>query len=107
MFNQNELKLKNEILKIFITFNEMATKIINLIKSDKNKKEIKTKEEGDVNNKLDDILTIVEKIYDFSAQNENSHLIDNYNYYNIVKNQIISYFDQKMELIMEKTYKEN
>lgn len=97
MFKDHTMMIKNQILKILIELNTTENKIISQFKSQKTKKI-----NVDTSDKLNDVLTIVEKIYDYSAMNENSRLNDNYNYFNVIKNQIIAYFDSKIESLITK-----
>lgn len=99
--NQNkQYMLKNE-------FSKIEEKLIQAIKSGHeigNKKKNSEQQEL-VINKLDNLLEIMERIYDYVSLNENSRLTDNYNFYNLIKNQVIQYIDVKIEELINKMYK--
>lgn len=53
--------------------------------------------------KLNNLGDIVERIYDFASLNENTRTNDNYNFYNLVENQVIEYFEAKFNEMNKKT----
>lgn len=58
--------------------------------------------ENKIMNKLSNLEEIVERVYDYVALSENSRINDNYNFYNLVKNQVIEYFEAKINMLMDK-----
>lgn len=61
-----------------------------------------SKFENKIMNKLSNLEEIVERVYDYAALIENSRINDNYNFYNLVKNQVIEYFEAKINMLMDK-----
>lgn len=53
--------------------------------------------------KLNNLGDIVERIYDFASLNQNTRTNDNYNFYNLVENQVIEYFEAKFNEMNKKT----
>lgn len=98
LYSKQELKIKNEISKIILNQHVSGDKIISSLK------EINRKINTSVviENKLDNMLEIMERIYDFAAINENTRTTDNYNFYNLVKNQVMDYCEKKINYLMEK-----
>lgn len=91
LYSKQELKIKNEISKIILNQHVSGDKIIRSLK------EINRKINTSVviENKLDNLLEIMERIYDFATINENTRATDNYNFYNLVKNQVMDYCEKK------------
>lgn len=89
--------IKNELLKILMEIDRCKNKVMNFMKIQNEKNS------EDLSNQITNLLEIVERIYDFTAANENSRTLDNYNYYNLVKNQVIQYFDSKINKITNQT----
>lgn len=91
-----QLLIKNEVSKIISTFKTLAQTVVKTIKNTDNRK----KQTDEIRNKLENLLEITERIYDYSAMNENSRVNDNYNFYNLVKNEVIIYFVAKINAII-------
>lgn len=101
MCDVNLLVLKNEVLKINLSVNDLEQKLINAIKNKHSVESGKQYIDGEeIRDKLENLLPIIELVYDYSAMNENSRVNDNYNYYNLVKNEVISYFNSKINLLI-------
>lgn len=99
--DDDQIMLKNEISKINLSVNGFEQKVINIIKNYNSSENAKQCIIGDeINNKMENLLEIVERIYDYSAMNENMRVNDNYNYYNLVRNEVITYFESKINQII-------
>lgn len=100
IIDNHKLEIKNELSKIslkVIISNEKIIKLLEDINRNRN-----GEEETEIFNKLTNLEEIVERIYDYSALNENSRINDNYNFYNVVKSQVMNYFDLKINDIINK-----
>lgn len=102
--NNTEILIKNEMSKTILAVVNLQDKIVNVIEK-KNKHENKNlkRNSDEVLIKLDNLRDIVERIYDFASLNENTRTNDNYNFYNLVKNQVIEYFEAKFNEMNKKT----
>lgn len=61
--------IKNELLKILMEIDRCKNKVVNFMK-------IQNEKNSDLSNLITNILEIVERIYDFTAANENSRTLD-------------------------------
>lgn len=101
LYENYELIIKNEFSKIVLRVINSEDKIINVIKNNQDKNCKRNNGEGEeIKNKLSNLEEINERIYDYVALNENSRINDNYNFYNLVKNQIIEYVNIKIDEII-------
>lgn len=99
----NGLILKNEISKINLLLSDFEQKFINTIRNkyveETGKKCINADE---ITIKLDNLLEVIERIYDYAAMNENTRVNDNYNYHSLVRGEVMTYFNTKINDIVDK-----